>query len=50
MQRRDLRDERRFVNRGLPAFARATARQALIKMDQKGYCFGEGRRTHQSDK
>ena len=24
-----------FVNRGLPAFARATARQALIKMDQK---------------
>jgi hypothetical protein len=39
-----------FVNRGLPAFARATARQALIKMDQMGYCFGDGRRTHQSDK
>jgi hypothetical protein len=39
-----------FVNRGLPAFARATARQALIKTDQKGYCFGDGRRTHQSDK
>jgi hypothetical protein len=39
-----------FVNRGLPAFARATARQALIQTDQKGHCFGDGRRTHQSDK
>jgi hypothetical protein len=39
-----------LVNRGLPAFARATAPQALIQTDQKGYCFGDGSRTRQSDK